>query len=161
MLVEEAATSQHRHGPHSANVQERLYSPRVEPAHMVVALQSSVHDGLVSLLPDAFPCNLMVDPIGETPHALVDLAKLDRGTGVIPDCLFEFLVEVAIVQEDIGVVPPSVEMSLNGLERLDDALEFLISREDNERGVCPRTAGVDVEASGSKDLVVFFADFSV
>lgn len=40
---------------------------------------------------------------------------------IIPDSVFEFLVEIGIVQEDVGVIPPPIEMSLDRFDGLDDA----------------------------------------
>lgn len=83
---------------------------------MVITLHAAVHDGSVTLLSDAFFCDIDIDPVGVAPHAGINLSKLDRRAGMIPDSLDECRVEVAIVQEDIWVVKPPVEMPLHGLD---------------------------------------------
>lgn len=74
-----------------------LDSPRIEPAHSVIALKAAVHDGGVSLLGNALLGDLGIDPFGKTPHVRADLAKLDRGRGIVLDGVLEGLVEVAVI----------------------------------------------------------------
>ena len=131
----------------------------------MVAFHSTVHDGSVTLLPDALFGNLMVNPIRESPHSVVNLAKFDFRAGVVLDRCLELLVEVAIVEEHIGVVPPPVEMSLNGLERFDHTIQLLISSKDDEGGIGAGSLcnflGLNRHTARSKDFIMFFADFSV
>lgn len=74
-----------------------MYSPRVKPAHVVIAFHATIHNGSISLLPNAFLCNFMVNPVGITPHGLVDLAKLNWGAGIVGDRVLELIVEVTII----------------------------------------------------------------
>ena len=90
--------------------------PRVKATHMVVAFHTAVHDCSVALLANTFLGNLVVDPVGETPHGIVNLAKLHRGTGVILHGSHELVVKVTVVQEDVGIVVPAIEVTLDGLE---------------------------------------------
>lgn len=102
---------------------------------MVVALHSTVHDSLVSLLPDTLFRSVDVHPVRETPHAWVDGAKLDWGTGVIRNNLFERRIEIAIVQEDVWIMEPSIEVSLYRLDRLYDTIQLFIPCKYNEYGI--------------------------
>lgn len=128
---------------------------------MVVTLHSSVHDSSITLLPDTFLGDLVVDPVRVAPHAAIDLAKLDWGTGIVLHRVHELLVEVTIVEEHVWIVPPAVEVSLDGLDRLDNTIDLLVSGQNHEGGICPWATRVDILASGGKDLVMFLADFSV
>lgn len=135
-------------------------SPRIEPAHGMVTFQTTVHDGSITLLGNALLGDLGVDPVGEPPHIRTDLAKFNRGRGIVLDGIFEGLVEVAIVEEDIWVVVPAVEVTLNGLDRLNDTFQLLVSGEDNEGAVGSGLGGIGLETAFDKNLVVLFADFS-
>lgn len=83
---------------------------------MVITLHTTVHDGGITLFSDALLGHVVVDPVREAPHGGIDLAELDIRADVLTDLVFEGRVEVAIVQEDVWVVEPSVEMSFNRLE---------------------------------------------
>lgn len=159
MLVEESGSNVSDDGPLPTD--RGLILPGVESAHVVITLQSSIHDRLITLLSNAFLGDFLVHPVGETPHAAVDLPKLHGSTGVVDDRILELLVEVSVVQEHIRVVPPSVEVSLDRLERLNDTLKFLIPRKDDESRVGSGTRRVDVQATGSEDLIMLLTDFSV
>lgn len=80
---------------------------------MVITLHATIHDGSITLLPNAFLGNLMVKPIWETPHGGIDFAKLHWGAGIVGDGVLELIVKVTVVQEHIRVVPPSVEVPLD------------------------------------------------
>lgn len=135
--------------------------PRVESAHGVVTFHATVHDSGVTLLSDTLLCDLGVDPVRETPHVRANLAELDGSGSVVLDGVLEGVVEVAIVQEDVGVVIPAVEVALDGLDGLDDTVQLLVSGEDDEGAIDAGLAGVGLEAAGDEDLVVFFADSPV
>jgi hypothetical protein len=90
--------------------------PRVESAHVVITLHTTVHDSSITLFSDALLGHIVINPVGEAPHTGIDLAKLDVGADVLADFIFEGRVEVAVVQEDVWVVEPSVEVSLNRFE---------------------------------------------
>lgn len=127
----------------------------------MVTFHASVHDGCVALLPDSFPQDLVVGPIGESPHAFVDLAELTGPAGIIRDRVLERFVEVTVVQEDIRVVIPPVEVPFDRLHRLDNTVQFLVSRQNDERCVCPGATVVNVETAGGKDFIMLFANFSI
>lgn len=136
--------------------------PGIESAHMMVTLHASVHDGGVTLFPNALFGDFMINPVGVTPHGLIDLAKLNGGAGVVLDRRLEGVIEITIVQEDVRVVEPAVEVSFNGLERLNNSVQFLVSGKDDEGGICARGVGfLDGETAGSEDFVIFFAYFPV
>ena len=127
----------------------------------MIAFHATVHDSCVTLLRDTLLRDLGVNPVRETPHVRANLAELDGSRGVVLDGVLEGVVEVAIVQEDVGVVVPAVEVALNGLDGLDDAVQLLVSREDDEGAIDAGLAGVGLEAAGDEDLVVLFADSPV
>ncbi len=137
-----------------------LYAPGVKSTHVVITLHTAVHDGRVALLGDALLGHAVVDPVGITPHAGVNLAKFDRRAGVLGDGLLEGRVEVAIVEEDIRIMIPAIEVSLDGFDRLNHPLELLVPRQDDERGVRSRPIGFGLETARHKNLVILFADFS-
>ena len=127
----------------------------------MITFQPTVHDGCVSLLGDALLGNLGINPVREAPHVGSNLAELDVGRRVVSDDLLEVIVEVAVVEKDVGVVIPAVEVALDRLDGLDDAIQLLVSGEDDERGIGAGRAGIRVEATSHEDLVVLFADFAV
>ena len=86
----------------------------------MVALHAAIHDCLISLFRDALFGDLRIDPIWESPHTRVNLTKLHRRTRVIGYYLLKRRVELAIIEEDIWVVIPSVEMTFDGFYGLDD-----------------------------------------
>ena len=98
------------------------YIPRVEPAHVMVALHTTVHDGPVTLLGDSFLRNIWIYPVGEAPLLGRDLTPLHWSTDMSQDRLPERLVEVSVVEEDVWVVKPPVEVSLERLDRLYDTV---------------------------------------
>lgn len=79
---------------------------------MMVALHTAVHDGIVALSCDSFFGNRGIDPFGPSPVLCGYLTPLHWCAGVIQDGLLECLIEDSIVEEDIGVVVPPIEMSL-------------------------------------------------
>lgn len=135
-------------------------SPRVETTHGMVALQASVHDGGVALLGNALLGHVGIDPIRIPPHFGTDETKLDGSRRVICYNLLERLVEFGVVEEDVGVVVPPVEVALDGLDGLDHPVQLLVASQDDKSGVGAWLAGVGLEAALDEDLVVLFADFS-
>lgn len=79
---------------------------------------------------------------------------------MVADSFLEGLVELAVVEEDVGVVVPAVEVALDGANGLQDALELLVSGQDDKGGIGPGLGGVGGLAACEEDFVVFFADFS-
>lgn len=134
--------------------------PRVKSAHGVIALQTTVHDSGVSLLSDTFFGDLGVNPVGETPHVRTNLAELDGSRGVVLDSLLEGRVEVVVVEEDVRVVVPSVEMALNRLDGLNHTIQLLVTRKDDESAVGTRFTGIGLQAACLEDLIILFAYFS-
>jgi hypothetical protein len=84
--------------------------PRVEAAHMMIALHATVHNGLVALLRNAFLRDCRIYPVGEAPLLRRYLTPLNRRACVVQDGVFEGLIEDSVVQKDIRIVEPSVEM---------------------------------------------------
>ena len=70
---------------------------RVETAHVMVTLHAAVHDSSIALLSNAFFCDFMINPVGITPHAPVDFAKLCLSSRVVLYGVFELLLEITIV----------------------------------------------------------------
>lgn len=127
----------------------------------MVTLKSTVHDSSVTLLRDALLGDLGIDPFRKAPHLGANLTKLDGSRGVVLDSILECLVEVAIVQEDVGVMVPAVEVALDRLDGLNDTIKLLVSCQNNEGAIGTRLAGVGLETTFDEDLIVLFADFSV
>lgn len=127
----------------------------------MVTLKTTVHDSGVSLLSNTLLCNLGINPVGVSPHLGANLSKLDGSGGVVADGVLEGLVEVSIVEEDIWIMIPSVEVSFNRLHRLDNTLQLLVSSKDDECAVHSLSRRVGLETSSDKYFVVLFADFSV
>jgi hypothetical protein len=98
--------------------------PRVEATHLVVALQPTVHDGRISLLRNALLRDLLVYPVGEIPHLGSDLAKLDLPGRIFLDRLLEVVVELGVVEEDVRVMEPAVEVALDRPDGLEYASEI-------------------------------------
>lgn len=109
---------------------------RVEATHVMVGLHASIHDGSITLLPDALFCDIHIGPIGIAPMLRTNLAKLDGSRGVVHHRLFERAVEFSIVEKDIGVVKPAVEMSFYALQTLNDSVQLLVSRQHHKSGIC-------------------------
>jgi hypothetical protein len=130
---------------------------------MMVTFQATVHNSSISLFPNAFLGNLLVRPVWVSPVRLVDLAELDRGAGVVRYRLLEGGIEVAVIQEDVWVVEPAIEMSLDALDRLEDAIQLLVTRQHHERSICPLAFRLllGVETAVMEDFVVFLVDFAV
>ena len=126
----------------------------------MVALHPTIHDRLVTLLPNTFSCNVLVHPVRISPHVRSDLAKLYRATRVIGDDIFEGLIELPIVQEHIWVMKPPVEMSFYALNALHNALQLFIACEYNKCSVCAwlLLCHLWVEAPVHEDLVMLLVD---
>lgn len=137
------------------------YSPRVEPTHVMITLHSSIHNGSITLFADTFLRDFVIHPVGVTPHAAVDFSKFHGRTGIVFNGLLERIIEIAIVQEDIRIIEPPIEVSLDRFDGLCDTLQLLIPGQNDERGVCPGTISVHRKTTRSKDLVIFFVYFSV
>lgn len=103
----------------------------------------------------------MVNPIGETPHGAINLAKFHRRAGIVLNGLFEGIIEIAIVQEHVGIVVPAVEVSLDRFHGLNNTIQLLVPREDDEGGICTRAVCFDGKTAGSEDLVMLLTDFPV
>ena len=127
----------------------------------MVTFKAAVHDGGVALLGDALLGDLGVDPFREAPHLRADLAKLDGGGCVVLDGVLEGLVEVAVVEEDVGVVVPAIEVALDGLDGLDNTIQLLVPGQDDKGAVGPGLGGVGFQAALDEDLVVLLTDFPV
>lgn len=126
----------------------------------MITLHATIHDKRITLLPNALLCNFMISPIRETPHGAVNFPKFGMTAGIVPDGVFELLVEVCIIQENIRIIVPAIEMPFDRLDRLDYSFDFLIPSQNDKCSICPRCSIVDMKAAGSKDFVMFFAYFS-
>ena len=126
----------------------------------MVTFHPSIHDGRVSLLSNAFLGNIVICPLGVSPHRGVNFSKLAWSASVVLNGLFERFVEVPVVQKHIWIVIPSVEMPLDRLHRLDYTIQLFISRENDEGCVGSGTTGVDLEAAGVKNFIMLLANFS-
>jgi hypothetical protein len=131
----------------------------------VITLHTTVHDSSVTLFPDTFLGDLVVNPVGETPHGVINLAKFHGSASVVLDGGPELLVEVAIVQEDVRVMIPAVEVALNRLERLDHTFQLLVPCQNDKGSIGARflvdTILVNGQTARREDFVMLFANFSV
>lgn len=82
----------------------------------MVTLHPSVHDSSIPLLSDTLLRNFMVNPVRIAPHRTVNFAKLCAAAGIILDGVYKLLIKLDIVQKNVRVIPPSVEMPLNRLD---------------------------------------------
>lgn len=81
---------------------------------------------------------------------------------MVQDSFLESLVELAVVEEYIWIVEPAVEMPFDGLDGLNDAIQLLVSGQDDKR--CVGLGAVLVRPRGfyaSRDeySVILVADF--
>ena len=127
---------------------------------MVIALHAAVHDCCIPLLTDALSRNVRIDPVWEAPHRRIDLTKLHGRAGVVLYRVLESIAEIAVIEKHVRIVEPPVEMSFDGLDRLNDTLQLLVSRENDERSVGARSIHLWVQTSVGEDLVVLLADSS-
>lgn len=127
----------------------------------MVALHATIHNSGVSLLPNTLFCRLQIDPVRVTPHIRVYFAEFDSSAGVVHNRLLKCLIEVSIVEENIWIMKPSVEMPFHRFNGLDNTLQLLISRQDYQRGVRPWCICFGLDASGYEDFVVIFAYFTM
>ena len=132
--------------------------PWIESAHVMITFHAAIHDCCITLFPDALTGNVCIDPFRIPPHAWIDFAKLDRSACVICNSFLEMLAKVAIIQENIWIVEPTVEMSFYRLYWLDDPNELLISSQDHECGICSWCIDLGLQAPRSKDFVVFLTN---
>lgn len=137
------------------------HPPRVESAHMVITLHSSIHDRSITLFSDTLFGNFMVHPVRVTPHGAIDLAKFHRGAGVVFDGFLEHIIKVAVIQKDIRIIKPPVKVPLNRLERLNNTIQLLIPGQNDERSVCSWPIRFHWKTARGEDFVVFFTYFPV
>lgn len=128
---------------------------------MVIALHATIHDSRITLFSDAFPSNVIIDPVRISPHGRINFPKLRRRVCVISDCVLEMLVEVSVIQKHVRVMVETIEMPLDGLDGLDNTLQLFISGENDKGRIRSRATCINLEAAGGKDLIIFFTDFSV
>ena len=74
--------------------------------------------------------------------------------------ILESLIELAIVQEHVGVVVPPVEVALDGLDGLDDTVQLLVPGENDKGAIRSRFRRVGFQAPRHEHLVMLLADFS-
>lgn len=127
----------------------------------MVALQATIHDGGVTLLGDALLGDLFVDPVGKAPRPRLNPTEFDGSRCVVPNSLLEVVVEFGVVEENIGIVVPSVEMPLDGFDRLNNSINLLVAGQDDKGSVGSWGRGIGLEAAGHEYFVVFFADFTI
>ena len=136
-----------------------IYVPRVESAHSMVTLHSTIHNGSITLFSDTLLCDLLIDPVWKSPMFGVDLTKFNSATGVVQNGLLEWSAEFGIVEEDIWVVVPSVEMSFDGFNRLKNPIQLLVSCQNNESCFGSWLWSIWSLAAYLEDFVVFFTNF--
>lgn len=89
----------------------------------------------------------------------VDLTKFNSATGIVQNRLLECGAEFGIVEKDVRVVIPSIEMSFDGFDRLKNTVQLLVSCQNNESGFGSWLRSIWSLAAYLEDLIVFLADF--
>ena len=79
---------------------------------------------------------------------------------MIHHSFFECHVEICIVEKDVWVVKPSVEMTLDGLYRLYDTCQLLVPSEDYKNSVGSWSLCVWLQAACDENLVMFLTDLA-
>jgi hypothetical protein len=155
MLVKEARTI-------SAMTQVTCFDaslPRVETAHVVITLHSTIHDGCVTLLLNALFCDSGIHPVRETPLLWTNLSPFDLATCVVQHRLFERRVEVPVIEEDVWIIEPAIEMPLDRFYGLQNSVQLLVSRQHHESCIRPRSVDLRLEAACHEGFVILFAYF--
>ena len=125
----------------------------------MITFHTAIHDRLIALLSYAFPSYIVVGPFREPPHGRIDLAELDGRAGVVCNCSLEFLSKVSIVQKDIRVMEPSIEVPLDRFDGLYNAFQLLVSCKYHKCCIFSRVLVFGLgKAAGDEDFVVLFAD---
>ena len=124
---------------------------------MMVALHASIHNCSISLLSDSLSCCVTVDPIGISPHLRINLAELHRSTCVVHYSLFECLVKVSIIEKDVWIVEPSIEMPFHRFYRLDHTLQLLIPCQNHQCRIRSFSIRLRLETTGHEDFIVILA----
>ena len=137
----------------------RIDEPGIESTHVVVALHTTIHDSRISLLSYPFFCRFLVDPIRITPHIRINFAKFHRATSMVHHGFFKRHVELGVVEENIWIMKPAIEMPLYRLYGLNHTGQFLIASQDDQDSICSWAICLRLEASCNKDFVVFLANF--
>lgn len=78
--------------------------------YKVVVFYVVVYNGVVFLFVDVFFGDFGVNLVRVFLYVWINFVKFDVGFGVVFDCVYEGLVEVVIVEEDVGVVVLLVEV---------------------------------------------------
>ena len=105
----------------------------------------------------------MIDPIRISPHRCVNLAKLDLATRVIGYSVLKVILEIAIVEEYVWIVEPTIEMPFDRLDRLYDTIQLLVPSKDHKCSICSLSFGsfFRILTSRNKYFVMFLAYFPV
>ncbi len=140
-------------GRRCAGAEGKRHIPRVEAAHVVVALHAGVDDatGLL-LLHDATGIGL-VDPVREAPHGRGDALELDAAAGDAGEGRDEVRIPSLVVEEDDGIVEPAVELVLKRLDGAHGALELAVAREHDDGGILARRVHVGFATARGKGRV--------
>ena len=80
---------------------------------MMITFHTTIHNSGISLFPDSLLGDFMVYPVRVPPHAIIDLSKLNGSASIILNGVFELLVKISVIQKDVRIMPPSVEMTFN------------------------------------------------
>lgn len=83
---------------------------------MMVALHTAIHDCPVALLLDPFASVFGIRPLGIPPHAGIYDTKFNGCIGMCTYSLLKGRVEVQVIEEDVWVVVPAIEMAFNGFD---------------------------------------------
>ena len=78
---------------------------------------------------------------------------------MVYDRLFERLIKVPIIEEDIWIVKPSVEVPFHRFYGLDHTFQLLIPCQNHQRRVRSWSICLGLEATGHEDFVVILTYF--
>ena len=131
-------------------------SPGIESTHVMITFHAAVHYSSITLFSNAFTGNIGVDPVRKAPHGGVYLSKLHRGAGIVLYGVLEMIGEVSIVQKDVGIMEPAVEVSLDRFDGLYHPVQLLVPGEHNKRSIRSLTVRLGLKAPIDKDLVILF-----
>jgi hypothetical protein len=125
----------------------------------MVTFHTTVHDCGIALLRNLLFGMIEIYPIWETPLCGLQLSERHLALSPVPDRRFESLIEHTVVKEHVGVVEPSVKVSLERSHRINHAVKLLVSGQNDNRRVGSRFTGysLGILAAGKERLVVLVA----
>lgn len=109
----------------------------IEAAHVVIAFQTTVLDVGSFLLFGRLLCSSLIDPFRITPVVFANRLEKRLSACDCLQCVDEFIIPLLCFacQENHGIMPPAVEMLLEGSYRGDGAVPLAISHQHDDYGI--------------------------